>query len=93
MVSLGTPHTTVLEDDWTVVTNDGTWASHWEHSVALTEAGPAGPDQPRTAARPKLAESTASTDSRRDPSLSRLDRHRRPRSGHDCSGFVVSGCA
>lgn len=40
MVSLGTPHTTVLEDDWTVVTNDGTWASHWEHSVAVTEQGP-----------------------------------------------------
>ncbi|MFJ6214376.1 type I methionyl aminopeptidase [Streptomyces sp. NPDC092296] len=40
MVSLGTPHTHVLEDEWTVKTNDGTWASHWEHSVALTEEGP-----------------------------------------------------
>ncbi|MFE3126146.1 type I methionyl aminopeptidase [Streptomyces hydrogenans] len=40
MVSLGTPHTEVLEDDWTVVSTDGTWSSHWEHSVALTEAGP-----------------------------------------------------
>ncbi|MFF4649408.1 type I methionyl aminopeptidase [Streptomyces sp. NPDC001380] len=40
MVSLGTPHTHVLEDDWTVKTNDGTWAAHWEHSVALTEQGP-----------------------------------------------------
>ncbi|MFJ5232966.1 type I methionyl aminopeptidase [Kitasatospora sp. NPDC088391] len=40
MVSLGTPHTEVLEDDWTVVTTDGTWASHWEHSVAVTEQGP-----------------------------------------------------
>ena len=40
MVTLGTPHSTVLEDDWTVVTNDGTWASHWEHSVAVTEQGP-----------------------------------------------------
>lgn len=40
MVSLGTPHTSVLEDDWTVVTNDGTWAAHWEHSVAVTEQGP-----------------------------------------------------
>ncbi|MFE2563219.1 hypothetical protein [Streptomyces mirabilis] len=26
--------------DWTVVTTDGTWSSHWEHSVALTEEGP-----------------------------------------------------
>ncbi|KIQ64005.1 methionine aminopeptidase [Kitasatospora griseola] len=40
MVSLGTPHTAILDDDWTVVTTDGTWASHWEHSVAVTEQGP-----------------------------------------------------
>ncbi|MGP3950347.1 type I methionyl aminopeptidase [Streptomyces sp. 7N604] len=40
MVSLGTPRTHVLEDDWTVKTDDGTWSSHWEHSVALTEQGP-----------------------------------------------------
>ncbi|MEV0097069.1 type I methionyl aminopeptidase [Streptomyces sp. NPDC050738] len=39
MVSLGTPRTEVLEDDWTVITTDGTWSSHWEHSVALTEEG------------------------------------------------------
>jgi methionyl aminopeptidase len=39
MVSLGTPHTHVLEDEWTVKTNDGSWSSHWEHSVALTEEG------------------------------------------------------
>ncbi|CQR62402.1 Methionine Aminopeptidase Type I [Streptomyces leeuwenhoekii] len=26
--------------DWTMVTTDGTWSSHWEHSVALTEEGP-----------------------------------------------------
>ena len=44
MVSLGTPQTEVLADDWTVITTDGTWSSHWEHSVALTEAGAAGPD-------------------------------------------------
>ncbi|WPB91572.1 type I methionyl aminopeptidase [Streptomyces malaysiensis] len=40
MVSLGTAKTHVLSDDWTVKTDDGTWSSHWEHSVALTEAGP-----------------------------------------------------
>ncbi|WP_431960952.1 type I methionyl aminopeptidase [Actinacidiphila sp. bgisy160] len=40
MVSLGTPLTHVLEDEWTVRTDDGTWSSHWEHSVALTEEGP-----------------------------------------------------
>ncbi|WP_431944458.1 type I methionyl aminopeptidase [Actinacidiphila sp. bgisy167] len=40
MVSLGTPLTHVLEDEWTVKSNDGSWSSHWEHSVALTEEGP-----------------------------------------------------
>jgi methionyl aminopeptidase len=40
MLSLGTPKTHVLSDDWTVKTDDGTWSSHWEHSVALTERGP-----------------------------------------------------
>ncbi|WP_328322053.1 type I methionyl aminopeptidase [Streptomyces sp. NBC_00388] len=39
MVSLGTPRTQVLEDDWTVITTDGTWSSHWEHSIALTDEG------------------------------------------------------
>ncbi|NJP67542.1 type I methionyl aminopeptidase [Streptomyces spiramenti] len=40
MISLGTPRTHVLADDWTVKTDDGTWAAHWEHSIALTEQGP-----------------------------------------------------
>jgi methionyl aminopeptidase len=30
----------VLDDEWTVKTNDGSWAAHWEHSVAVTEEGP-----------------------------------------------------
>ena len=40
MVTLGTPKTHTLEDEWTVKTNDGSWASHWEHSIAVTEEGP-----------------------------------------------------
>lgn len=40
MVSLGTAKTHVLEDDWTVLTDDLTWSSHWEHSIAVTEEGP-----------------------------------------------------
>ncbi|MHC0431644.1 type I methionyl aminopeptidase [Streptomyces sp. O3] len=40
MVSLGTARTEVLEDEWTVETTDGSWSSHWEHSIALTEQGP-----------------------------------------------------
>ena len=30
----------VLEDDWTVVTADGSPAAHWEHTVAATDDGP-----------------------------------------------------
>ncbi|BAH54455.1 type I methionyl aminopeptidase [Rhodococcus opacus] len=40
MLTLGTTDTVVLEDDWTVVTADGTRAAHWEHTVAVTDDGP-----------------------------------------------------
>ena len=39
MVTLGSPETRVLDDDWTVVTTDGSRASHWEHTVAVTDGG------------------------------------------------------
>jgi len=40
MLTLGTRKTSVLDDGWTVVTNDGSRAAHWEHTVAVTEDGP-----------------------------------------------------
>lgn len=40
MLTLGTVDTEVLDDDWTVVTTDGSWSSHWEHTVAATDDGP-----------------------------------------------------
>jgi methionyl aminopeptidase len=40
MLVLGSPQTAVLADDWTVVTEDGSWAAHFEHTVAVTEDGP-----------------------------------------------------
>jgi methionyl aminopeptidase len=40
MITLGTRETNLLDDDWTVVTRDGSYAAHWEHTVALTERGP-----------------------------------------------------
>lgn len=39
MVTLGTYETHELGDDWTVVTEDGSRAAHWEHTVALTDDG------------------------------------------------------
>ena len=39
MLVRGQRATRVLEDDWTVVTADGSRASHWEHSVAVLDDG------------------------------------------------------
>jgi methionyl aminopeptidase len=40
MLVLGDQETDVLDDGWTVVTTDGTWAAHFEHTVAITADGP-----------------------------------------------------
>jgi methionyl aminopeptidase len=40
MVTLGTKHTLLAEDDWTIVTADGSWAAHFEHTFTLTPDGP-----------------------------------------------------
>lgn len=40
MLTLGTTKTVVLDDEWTVITSDGSRAAHWEHTVAATEDGP-----------------------------------------------------
>ncbi len=56
MVTLGRQDTVLLDDGWTVITADGSWAAHFEHTVAITADGPwvltaedcAGPgDDPR----------------------------------------------
>lgn len=39
MITRGDQATQLCEDDWTVVTSDGSRAAHWEHSVAIGEAG------------------------------------------------------
>ena len=39
MVTLGGHETELLDDDWTVVTADGSWAAHVEHTFALTDRG------------------------------------------------------
>lgn len=40
MVNAGLPGTKTLDDKWTVVTIDGKRSAHFEHTVAVTEAGP-----------------------------------------------------
>jgi len=40
MLNLGTDKTKTLEDGWTVVTLDGKASAHFEHTIAVTAAGP-----------------------------------------------------
>jgi methionyl aminopeptidase len=39
MVTRGTHDTLLLDDEWTVVSADGSCAAHWEHTFTLTERG------------------------------------------------------
>ena len=39
MCTRGGEDTAVLDDEWTVVTTDGSRAAHWEHTVAVLEDG------------------------------------------------------
>lgn len=39
MLTLGSRHIKLLDDDWTIVTVDGSLSAHFEHTVAITEDG------------------------------------------------------
>ena len=40
MVNQGTDKVIILDDKWTVITQDGKKSAHFEHSIAITENGP-----------------------------------------------------
>lgn len=40
MLSMGSKHIKTLDDGWTVITKDSSISAHFEHTVAVTEAGP-----------------------------------------------------
>ena len=40
MVNAGRPEVKILNDDWTVVTRDGSLSAHFEHTVLITESEP-----------------------------------------------------
>ena len=40
MINIGTHETRTLGDGWTVVTRDGKYSAHFEHTIAVTENGP-----------------------------------------------------
>lgn len=39
MLTLGSPEVGVMDDEWTVVTIDGSLAAHWEDSIAIVAGG------------------------------------------------------
>lgn len=39
IITLGKPEAVELDDDWTVVTRDGSLAAHWENTVAVLDDG------------------------------------------------------
>jgi methionyl aminopeptidase len=39
MVNAGSRYVKTLADDWTVVTVDGRWCAHFEHTIAITDSG------------------------------------------------------
>ena len=54
MVAAGRPATKVLADGWTAVTRDGSLAAHFEHTVAVTAAGPLVLSEPVASSAPEL---------------------------------------
>lgn len=40
MITMGSARILTLEDDWTIVTQDGKYAAHFEHTIAITRDGP-----------------------------------------------------
>jgi len=58
MVNMGTKRVKMLPDQWTQVTADGLPSAHFEHTVAITDAGPVA-----LTAAPSPAEETGSTGS------------------------------
>jgi len=39
MLTAGDRHVAILDDDWTIVTEDGSPSAHFEHTVAITDDG------------------------------------------------------
>ena len=39
MVTLGSKETVVHDDEWTIISDDGSWAAHFEHTFTITPEG------------------------------------------------------
>ena len=40
MISMGRPEIEMLDDDWTIVTGDGSWAAQYENTILITDGYP-----------------------------------------------------
>ena len=40
MINIGRPEVAWLDDDWTVVTEDGSLSAHYENTILITEGEP-----------------------------------------------------
>jgi methionyl aminopeptidase len=40
MITAGAPEVVVLEDEWSISSQDGSLSAHFEHTVAITDEGP-----------------------------------------------------
>lgn len=40
MINMGDPDVVWLDDDWTVVTEDGSWSAHYENTILITDGEP-----------------------------------------------------
>ena len=40
MINAGTYRVSWLDDDWTVVTEDGSWSAHYENTILITDGEP-----------------------------------------------------
>ncbi len=40
MITMGRPDIEILDDNWTVVTSDGSWAAHYENTILITDGYP-----------------------------------------------------
>jgi methionyl aminopeptidase len=40
MITIGSPEVWLAEDGWTIATEDGSLAAHFEHTIAILPDGP-----------------------------------------------------
>ncbi|MBM4434854.1 MAG: type I methionyl aminopeptidase [Chloroflexi bacterium] len=80
MLNSGGKETRLLDDGWTVVTADGSLSAHFEHTVAVTDAGPVvltAAEPARGAARSAAAGELAAAPARRGEAVAAGSRRRK----------------